>query len=266
MSDVLRDPARLFDVRGKVAVVTGASGAFGALAARVLAAAGARLVLAAGKVDELEATAAACRELGAEVAAVARRPTAEADCEAIMQAGIDRFAGLDILVVGSGLNDVSPIVDMTPERFENVMHGNVTGAWLLCRAFGKRVIPQGRGGKVVLVSSARGKLGHPAGYTAYCASKAATDGLTKALGCEWGRYGITVNAIAPTVFRSPLTAWMFEDNEKARATRAGMLARIPLGRLGEPEDLAGPLLFLASRASDFYTGHILYADGGYTAG
>jgi NAD(P)-dependent dehydrogenase (short-subunit alcohol dehydrogenase family) len=266
MSDVLRDPARLFDVRGKVAVVTGASGAFGALAARVLAAAGARLVLAAGKVDELEATAAACRELGAEVAAVARRPTAEADCEAIMQAGMDRFAGLDILVVGSGLNDVSPIVDMTPERFENVMHGNVTGAWLLCRAFGKRVIPQGRGGKVVLVSSARGKLGHPAGYTAYCASKAATDGLTKALGCEWGRYGITVNAIAPTVFRSPLTAWMFEDNEKARATRAGMLARIPLGRLGEPEDLAGPLLFLASRASDFYTGHILYADGGYTAG
>ena len=142
----------------------------------------------------------------------------------------------------------------------------VTGAWLLCRAFGKHVIPQGRGGKVILVSSARGKLGHPAGYTAYCASKAATDGLTKALGCEWGKYRITVNAIAPTVFRSPLTAWMFEDNEKAITTRTGMLARIPMGRLGEPEDLAGPLLFLASRASDFYTGHILYADGGYTAG
>jgi NAD(P)-dependent dehydrogenase (short-subunit alcohol dehydrogenase family) len=100
----------------------------------------------------------------------------------------------------------------------------------------------------------------------YCASKAAIDGLTRALGCEWGKYGITVNAIAPTVFRSALTAWMFEDTEKARATRAGMLARIPLGRLGEPEDLAGTLLFLTSRASDFYTGHILYADGGYTAG
>jgi NAD(P)-dependent dehydrogenase (short-subunit alcohol dehydrogenase family) len=266
MSDLLREPARLFDVRGKVAVVTGASGAFGALASRVLAAAGARLILAAGKTGELDATAVQCRDLGAEVATVARRPTNEADCEAIMQKGMDRFGALDILVVGSGLNDVSPIVDMAPERFENVMQGNVTGAWLLCRAFGKRVIPQGRGGKVILVSSARGKLGHPAGYTAYCASKAATDGLTKALGCEWGKYGITVNAIAPTVFRSPLTAWMFEDNEKAKATRAGMLARIPLGRLGEPEDLAGPLLFLASRASDFYTGHILYADGGYTAG
>jgi len=266
MSELLKNPALLFDVRGKVAIVTGASGAFGALASRVLAAAGARLVLAAGKAAELEATTRACVELGAEVVPVARRPNTEADCEAIMQAGVDRFGGLDILVVGSGLNDVAPIVDMTPERFANVMTGNVTGAWLLCRAFGKRVIPQGRGGKVVLVSSARGKLGHPAGYTAYCASKAATDGLTKALGCEWGKFGITVNAIAPTVFRSPLTAWMFEDNEKAKTTRNGMLARIPIGRLGEPEDLAGPLLFLASRASDFYTGHILYADGGYTAG
>jgi NAD(P)-dependent dehydrogenase (short-subunit alcohol dehydrogenase family) len=266
MSELLNHPARLFEVRGKVAVVTGASGAFGALASRVFAAAGARLVLAAGKTTELEATARECRELGAEVACVARRPTTEADCEAIMQAGVERYGSLDILVVGSGLNDVAPIGDMSPERFENVMNGNLTGAWLLCRAFGKRVIPQGRGGKVVLVSSARGKLGHPAGYTAYCASKAATDGLTRALGCEWGKHGITVNAIAPTVFRSPLTAWMFEDNEKAKATRNGMLARIPLGRLGEPEDLAGPLLFLASRASDFYTGHILYADGGYTAG
>jgi NAD(P)-dependent dehydrogenase (short-subunit alcohol dehydrogenase family) len=266
MTEPLREPSRLFDVRGKIAVVTGASGAFGALASRVLAAAGARLVLAAGKADELGQTAKQCQELGADVTSVARRPNTESDCEAIMQAGVDTFGGLDILVVASGLNDVSAITEMSPARFENVMNGNLTGAWLTCRAFGKRVIPQGRGGKVVLVSSARGKLGHPAGYSAYCASKAATDGLTKALGCEWGKYGITVNAIAPTVFRSPLTAWMFEENEKARTTRSGMLARIPLGRLGEPEDLAGPLLFLASKASDFYTGHILYADGGYTAG
>jgi NAD(P)-dependent dehydrogenase (short-subunit alcohol dehydrogenase family) len=268
MSESLEDPARLFDVRGKVAVVTGASGAFGSLAARVLAAAGARLVLAAGNTVELEATAAACRSSAGntEIVVVSRRPNTEADCEAIMDAGVNRFGCLDILVVGSGLNDVSPIVDMSPERFEKVMNGNVTSAWLLCRSFGQRAIARGSGGKVVLMSSARGKLGHPAGYTAYCASKAATDGLTRALGCEWGKHGITVNAIAPTVFRSPLTAWMFEENEKARTTRAGMLARIPLGRLGEPQDLAGPLLFLVSRASDFYTGHILYADGGYTAG
>lgn len=90
--------------------------------------------------------------------------------------------------------------------------------------------------------------------------------MTKALGCELGPTGITVNAIAPTVFRSPLTAWMFEDNARAETVRNGFLARVPKGRLGEPEDLAGPLLFLVSKASDFYTGHILYADGGCAAG
>jgi NAD(P)-dependent dehydrogenase (short-subunit alcohol dehydrogenase family) len=155
---------------------------------------------------------------------------------------------------------------MTPDRFLDVMDANVTQSWLMARAATKRMLEQEEGGKIVLMSSARGLLGHPAGYTAYCASKAAVDGITRALGCELGPTGITVNAIAPTVFRSPLTAWMFEDTERAQEVRKGFLARVPKGRLGEPDDLAGPLLFLASRASDFYTGHILYADGGYTAG
>ena len=154
---------------------------------------------------------------------------------------------------------------MAPADFAAVIDANVTQSWLLARAATVQMKVQGSG-KIVLVSSARGLLGHPAGYTAYCASKAAVDGMTRALGCELGPLGITVNAIAPTVFRSPLTAWMFEDNPNAHAVRAGFLARVPKGRLGEPEDLAGPLLFLASQASDFYTGHILYADGGYTAG
>lgn len=264
--DWLRDPRKLFDVAGRVAVVTGASGAFGSLAAQVLAGAGARLVLAASNEAALTETVLACRALGAEVCTVVRRPSTADDCAAIMDAALSAWDRLDILVVASGLNDPCPIIDMPQERFEKVMGGNVTSTWLLCRAFGQRVVPRGRGGKVVLTSSARGKLGHPAGYSAYCASKAATDGLARALGCEWGKHGITVNAIAPTVFRSPLTAWMFEDNEKARATREGFLARVPLGRLGEPEDLAGPLLFLCSRASDFHTGHTVYADGGYTAG
>lgn len=266
MNDWLSNPGKLFDVAGKVAVVTGASGAFGALAAKVLAGAGARLVLAAGKQAALEETAAACRALGADVRTIARRPAGEDDCAAIMDLALESWGALDILVVASGLNDPCPIVEMPLARFQQVMDGNVTSTWLLCQAFGRRVIAAGKGGKLVLVSSARGKLGHPAGYSAYCTSKAATDGLTRALGCEWGKYGITVNAIAPTVFRSPLTAWMFEDNESAKTVREGFLQRVPLGRLGEPEDLAGPLLFLCSRASDFHTGHTVYADGGYTAG
>ena len=266
MDAFLSNPMSLFDIKGRTALITGASGAFGALAAKVLAGAGANVVLAAGKAEELAQVAADCATLGAKVATVNKRPDDEAACEAIVQAAVEHFGALDILVVASGMNDVSLITAMEPARFERVMHANVTGSWLMARAAGKRMLEQGKGGKVVLMSSARGKLGHPAGYSAYCASKAAVDGMTKALGCEWGPHGITVNAIAPTVFRSALTAWMYEDTERGTAVRNGMLARIPKGRLGEPADLAGPLLFLVSAASDFYTGHILCADGGYTAG
>ena len=264
--DTLRNPLSLFDIRGKVAIVTGASGAFGALAAAILAGASAKLALVAGKASALEETAERCRALGAEVEVINARPSTEEACDAIVAKTVARFGRLDILVFASGKNDVSKIGDMTPARFLDVMDANVTQSWLMARAAGKQMLAQGHGGKVVLMSSARGLLGHPAGYTAYCASKSAVDGITRALGCEWGASGITVNAIAPTVFRSPLTAWMFEDTECANQVRKGFLARVPKGRLGEPEDLAGPLLFLASRASDFYTGHILYADGGYTAG
>ncbi len=266
MSGFLANPLSLFDIAGRAAIVTGASGAFGALAAQVLAGAGARVALAAGNAAALESTAVACRALGAEVLAIPARPSDEAACADIVTRTVDAFGGIDILVVASGKNDVAKIVDMAPARFLDVMDANVTQSWLMARAVGRQMLAQGRGGKIILMSSARGKLGHPAGYSAYCASKSAIDGITRALGCEWGATGITVNAIAPTVFRSPLTAWMFEATEKATATRAGFLARVPKGRLGEPEDLAGPLLFLASRASDFYTGHILDADGGYTAG
>lgn len=262
----LKNPLGLFDVKNKTAIITGASGAFGALSAKVLAGAGANVVLAGSKVDELKKIAAECEVLGAKSEIVALRPSSEDNCDKIVQAAVAKFGKLDILVVASGLNKVAKIVDQKPEDFLDVMDANVTQSWLMARSAGKQMLAQGHGGKVILTSSARGLLGHPAGYSAYCASKSAVDGITKALGCEWGATGITVNAIGPTVFRSPLTAWMYEDTERAQTVRAGFLARVPKGRLGEPEDLAGPLLFLASKASDFYTGHILYADGGYTAG
>ena len=259
-------PSELFDVAGKSALIAGASGAFGAVAARTLAGAGCRLTLAAGNSEALEAVAGECRELGAETAIVNARPDSEEAVDGIVGKAVETHGSLDILVVASGMNRVAKIEEMAPDTFTGVMDANVTQSWLLARAATRRMKAQGGGGKIVLVSSARGLLGHPAGYTAYCASKAAVDGITKALGCELGPTGITVNAIAPTVFRSPLTGWMFEDTPEAKRVRDGFLTRVPKGRLGEPEDLAGPLLFLASRASDFYTGHILYADGGYTAG
>jgi NAD(P)-dependent dehydrogenase (short-subunit alcohol dehydrogenase family) len=259
----LDNPLLMFNVKGKVALITGASGAFGAVAARCLSGAGCKVVLAAGNADAMAKVAATCT---GEIHQIKGRPDSEEAVETMVTEAVNTYGALDILVVASGMNKVAMIEDMTPETFKGVMDANVTQSWLLARAASKQMKAQGNGGKIVFVSSARGLLGHPAGYTAYCASKAAVDGVTKALGCELGPTGITVNAIAPTVFRSPLTAWMFEDTEKAKTVRAGFLARVPKGRLGEPEDLAGPLLFLSSAASDFYTGHILYADGGYTAG
>jgi NAD(P)-dependent dehydrogenase (short-subunit alcohol dehydrogenase family) len=260
------DPAGLFNVRGKSAIVVGATGAFGKVACAALGRAGARLTVAAGNAADLSILERELADEGIESHGIARRSNSDADSQAIVESAVASYGGVDILVVASGINDVSPIVDMAPERFARVLQANVEGAWLIARAVGRQMIAQARGGKVVFTSSARGKLGHPAGYSAYCASKSAVDGMTKALGCEWGKFGITVNAIAPTVFRSPLTAWMFEDNDNANKVRAAFLARVPVGRLGEPDDLAGPLLFLCSRASDFHTGHVVYADGGYTAG
>ena len=262
------DPVSLFDINGKVAIVTGASGAFGSLASEVLASAGAKLVLAAGNAEELEHVAARCREIGVEVEAVNKRPTERGRLpERSSTPPAARFGRVDILVVGSGKNDVCKIVDMAPERFLDVMDVNVTQSWLMARAAGKRMLAQGQGGKIVLMSSARGLLGHPAGYTAYCASKAAIDGISARARLRMGsdRHhrqraradGISFDADGVDVRR--------RREERKKCARAFSHA-CPRGGSGEPEDLAGPLLFLASRASDFYTGHTLYADGGYTAG
>ena len=266
MTNIFSNPLSLFNLKGKVALITGASGAFGMVAAKALAGAGCKLVLAAGNKDTLLEIRNECKTLGAEVQTINIRPDTELNCNELINNTTESFGKVDILVVASGINSVAKIEDMKLEVFLDIMDANVTQSWLCARAAIKQMKTQETGGKVVLMSSARGLLGHPAGYTAYCASKSAIDGITKALGCEVGNNNITVNAIAPTVFRSPLTAWMFEDNEEAQKVRSAFLSRVPKGRLGEPDDLIGPLLFLTSAASDFYTGHILYADGGYTAG
>ena len=260
------DSYSVFNIKEKVALVVGATGAFGRVASKTYAGAGCKVVLTGGNKAELNKISKAVNEIGCSSKIINIRPSSEKDCERIVEETVRSFGRIDILVVASGINKVSKVDEMSPDTFKNVMDVNVTQSWLMAREVTKQMKLQGEGGKIVLVSSARGLLGHPAGYSAYCASKSAIDGITKALGCELGNSGITVNAIAPTVFRSPLTAWMFEDTPEADKVRAGFITRVPKGRLGEPEDLAGPLLFLSSSASDFYTGHILYADGGYTAG
>jgi NAD(P)-dependent dehydrogenase (short-subunit alcohol dehydrogenase family) len=265
-SERLRNPLSLFDVRDKVVIITGASGSFGHACAVALGALGAKLLLASGSAEELNTVVEDVREAGGNVETIVRRPDSLEDAEAILQAALDAYGRVDRLVVASGTNKAGFIEKQSYEEWQQVMDANVRGPWLMAKAVGSYWIREGIKGKVVLMSSTRGRHGNFSGYTAYCSSKGATDGLTRVLATEWAKYGTTVNAIAPTTFRSKLTEWMWEDSEVGKATRTRTLSRIPLGRLGEAEDLVGMAIYLLSPASDFCTGQIMYVDGGFTAG
>ncbi len=254
-------PEQLFDVKGKVAIVTGATGAFGVAAAMGLAKAGAKVMCTARKPATLEPLVQSITEAGFEAMYEAGDPVIHDDVKRVVEKTVEAYGGIDILVTAAGLNKVGAIIEQPVEDWQTVMDVNVKGTYLYCKEAGKVMVEQGRGGKVIIVSSARSSLGM-ANYTAYSPSKAATDLLTKSLACEWGQYDINVNAIAPTVFRSPLTQWMFEDD----AFYKNFLKRIPIGRLGEPEDFIGSVIFMSSKASDFMTGAIIPVDGGYVAG
>lgn len=266
ISEPLRNPLSMFDVKGKSALITGATGAFGRATALMLASLGARLTLASGSSTELAEVEKEARSLGAEVVTVERRPDTLEDAKAMLDLALRTHGRVDQLVIGSGFNKAGFIQDLAEEDWQAVMDANVKGPWLMAKVVGTYWIEHKVKGKMVLMSSVRGRHGNYSGYTGYCTSKGATDALTRVLATEWCKHGITVNAIAATVFRSKLTAWMFGDDEVGRATAARSLSRIPLGRLGEVEDLMGMALYLLSPASDFCTGQVMYVDGGYTAG
>jgi NAD(P)-dependent dehydrogenase (short-subunit alcohol dehydrogenase family) len=266
ISEKIRNPLSLFDVRDKVAIITGASGSFGHACAVALGALGAKLLLASGTVEELETVVNDVRDVGGKVATIVRRPDALEDAQAILKAALDAYGRVDQLVVASGTNKAGFIENQSYEDWQRVMDANVRGPWLMAKAVGTYWIKEGIKGKVVLMSSTRGRHGNFSGYTAYCSSKGATDALTRVLATEWAKYGTTVNAIAPTTFRSKLTEWMWKDDDVGNATRTRTLSRIPLGRLGEAEDLVGMAIYLLSPASDFCTGQVMYVDGGFTAG
>lgn len=266
ITPTLRDPMSMFDVKDKVTIITGASGAFGRACALTLGAMGSKLVLVSGSEEELANVLSEVNEVGGEAVTIKRRPDSLDDAEAIRDFALKSYGQIDKLVIASGYNKAGFIQDMEYEDWQAVMDANIRGAWLMAKAVGSYWIENKIKGKMLLMSSVRGRHGNISGYTAYCTSKGGSDALTRVLATEWGQYGITVNSIAPTVFRSKLTAWMWSDDPVGKATKERSLSRIPLKRLGEAEDLMGMALYLLSPASDFCTGQIMYVDGGFTAG
>lgn len=257
----LPDTSKVFDIKDKVALITGATGGFGTIAYKTMAAAGAKVMVTGRSEKNLKTLVEDLKASGIEAAYSTGSPDNYDDVQRIVQDTVETFGGIDILITAAGVNIFGKIDEQPIEDWETIMKANYNGTYLFCKEVGKVMIKQGRGGKVINVSSARGNLGM-AGYTAYSSSKAAVNLLTKSLGCEWGPHKINVNALAPTVFRTGLTQWMFDDKEFYK----NFLRRIPIGRLGEVDDFVGILLLLASSASDFMTGAIIDIDGGYAAG
>jgi NAD(P)-dependent dehydrogenase (short-subunit alcohol dehydrogenase family) len=256
-----QDVMNLFDITEKVALITGATGGFGAVAARALAAAGAKVMLTGRNVAKLEEYT---KEIVAEggIAAFSKGdPAVHDDVTRVVKTTVDTFGGVDILITAAGVNKPGFIHEQSDDEWQMMMDANVKGTYLFCKEVGKVMIAQGRGGKVILLGSVRGDLGLSR-YTGYCPSKGAVHLMAKTLGCEWGSHKINVNCIAPAVFRTELTQWIYNDP----AVHKTFLGRIPIGRLGEPEDFIGSVIFLSSKASDWMTGSVMYVDGGYTAG
>jgi NAD(P)-dependent dehydrogenase (short-subunit alcohol dehydrogenase family) len=249
-------------VTGKVALVTGATGAIGFMAASTLATVGAKVMLTGLEADLCRECAERIRAQGGEAAFAAGDVTVHAEAGRVVAETVETYGGLDILVTAAGINMPGPIAEQSDADWQAVIDANLNGTYYYCKEAAKVMIEQGRGGKIILIGSVRGELGYT-GYSAYSPSKAGVHLLGKSLACELGPHRINVNVIAPGVTRSTLTQWMYDDPDGP--VYRSVVARMPMGRLGEPEDYRGIVVFLASQASDWVNGQVLNVDGGYSA-
>ena len=249
---------KLFDLTGKVALIVGIGG-IGHKLALGLAEYGADVVTADIKPDIAEKAADEIRAMGKKSLAVTVDVTSEQSVVDMVKRTPEVFPRIDILMNAFGLAIRKPAVDFPVEEWQRVMDINTRGTFICCKIVGREMVKQ-HSGKIINMSSVRDDYGLPSGYAAYCPSKGAVKTLTKTLACEWAKDNVLVNAMAPTFVETPLTADALADPVFAKTVKD----RIPLGRWALPEDIVGPLIFFASKASDFVTGQILYVDGGVT--
>ena len=249
----------LFDLTGKVAIVVGGAGGIGHAQALGLADAGADVVVTSRKLEHLELVAKEIQARGRKSLAVPVEVTEEKSVVAMLDGILKEFPRVDILVNSHGLAIRKPADTFPIDEWQQVMDVNTRGTFICCQVVGRVMIKQ-RSGKIINMSSVRGRYGLPVDYAAYCPSKGAVDTLTRTLACEWAKYNVLVNAVAPTIVETELTRPALADPEYAKR----MKSRIPLGRWAMPEDIVGATVFFASPASDFITGQVLYIDGGVT--
>ena len=249
--------ASLFDIAGKVALVTGASSGLGQHFAQTLAASGATVVAAARRTDRLDALVARIAAEGGRAIAVPLDVTDAASIAAAFARATESVGAPDIVVNNAGIAQTRPALELTEDDWRLVMNTNLDGAWRVAQAAAESMTAAGKGGSLINIASILG-LRVASSLLAYTAAKAALIQATQALALEWARYGIRVNAIAPGYVETEINAGFFKSDHGQ-----AMVKRVPQRRIGQASELAGALLLLASEASSYLTGSVLVVDGGH---
>ncbi len=248
-----------FMLKGKVAIVTGGTGGMGVYFAKALSDAGAETIITDIKPLDSE-TALKAKQDGGKITYIRADVSQKSSVEELVKKVLDMYKRIDILMNCAGVIVRKPALETTERDWDWTIDINMKGLFMFCQAAGKQMINQGRG-KIVNISSL-GATYALNDRAVYCTSKAGVSQITRTLALEWGKHGVYVNAIAPGVIRTPMNEAYIKTHGKIDE----VIGKIPLGRLGKPEDLIGTALFLASDASDYLTGQTLYCDGGYTLG
>ena len=251
---------RLFDLSGSVAVVTGGGSGLGQGMALALAHGGADVAVVGRRLDKLEETARQVRQLGRRALAVAADVTREEDVERMADTVERELGPIGILLNAAGVTVIKPTTQLSLQEWQKVVDTNLTGTFLCTKVVGARML-QRRRGKIINIASLTSRIGFPQ-RAVYGATKGGVSLFTQSVAVEWAEWGVQVNAIATGFFRTPLNHHLFEMPRWAQALRE----RIPMGRPGTVDDLAGMVIFLASAASDYVTGQTFFVDGGYEAG